>query len=180
MGQLLHHCLENSMQFNIPHWSLFTFFNQTGSLPTRILSIYLGMDTHKPKSSLSVSGGLCMGHWPSDSGIHQLLTQFQSQSWSRRGGGKSPCWWVSISSLHSPPNWPQISNFHFTMKLFQIGKGVPQGCILSPCLFNFYAEYIMRNARLDEAQAEIKIARKNISNLRYVETPPLWQKVKKN
>ena len=49
---------------------------------------------------------------------------------------------------------------------FQIGKGVRQGCILSPCLFNFYAEYIMRNAGLDEAQARIKIAGRNISNLR--------------
>ena len=52
---------------------------------------------------------------------------------------------------------------------FQIGKGVRQGCILSPCLFNFYAEYIMRNARLDEAQAGIKIAGRNISNLRYAD-----------
>ena len=52
---------------------------------------------------------------------------------------------------------------------FQIGKGVHQGCILSPCLFNFYAEYIMQNAGLDEAQARIKIARRNINNLRYTE-----------
>ena len=53
------------------------------------------------------------------------------------------------------------------MDWFQIGKGVRQGCILSPCLFNFYAEYIMQNARLDEAQAGIKIARRNTNNLRY-------------
>ena len=53
------------------------------------------------------------------------------------------------------------------MDWFQIGKGVHQGCILSPCLFNLYAEYIMRNARLDEAQAGIKTARENINNLRY-------------
>ena len=63
---------------------------------------------------------------------------------------------------------------------FQIGKGVHQGCILSPCLFNFYAEYIMRNAGLDEAQAEIKIARRNIHNLRYADDTTLWQKAKKN
>ena len=56
---------------------------------------------------------------------------------------------------------------HGTTDWFQIGKGVHQGCILSPCLFNLYAEYIMRNAGLDEAQAGIKIARRNINNLRY-------------
>ena len=56
-----------------------------------------------------------------------------------------------------------------TTDWFQIGKGVHQGCILSPYLFNFYAEYIMRNAGLDEAQAGIKIARRNISNLRYAD-----------
>ena len=56
-----------------------------------------------------------------------------------------------------------------TMDWFQIGKGVHQDCMLSPCLFNFYAEYIMRNARLDEAQAGIKIAGRNINNLRYTD-----------
>ena len=56
---------------------------------------------------------------------------------------------------------------------FQIGKGVRQGCILSPCLFNLYAEYIMRNAGLEEAQAGIKIARKNINNLRYADDTTL-------
>ena len=56
---------------------------------------------------------------------------------------------------------------HGTTEWFQIGEGVHQGCILSPCLFNLYAEYIMGNARLDEAQAVIKIARRNINNLRY-------------
>ena len=55
------------------------------------------------------------------------------------------------------------------MDWFKLGKGVSQSCILSPCLFNFYAEYIMRNARLDEAQAGIKIARRNINNLRYAD-----------
>ena len=56
---------------------------------------------------------------------------------------------------------------------FQIGKGVCQGCILSPCLFNFYAEYIMRNVRLNEAQAGIKMAGRNISNLRYADDTTL-------
>ena len=58
---------------------------------------------------------------------------------------------------------------HGTTDWFQIGKGVCQGCILSPCLFNLYAEYIMRNAGLDEAQAGIKIAGRNINNLRYAD-----------
>ena len=58
---------------------------------------------------------------------------------------------------------------HRTTDWFQIGKGVCQGCMLSPCLFNLYAEYIMRNARLNEAQAGIKIAERNINNLRYAD-----------
>ena len=55
------------------------------------------------------------------------------------------------------------------MDWFKIGKGEHQGCILSSCLFNLYTEYIMQNARLDEAQAEVKIARRNINNLRYAD-----------
>ena len=62
---------------------------------------------------------------------------------------------------------------HGTTNWFQIGKGVCQGCILSPCLFNLYTEYITRNAGLDEAQAGIKIARRNISNLRYADDTTL-------
>ena len=62
---------------------------------------------------------------------------------------------------------------HGTTDWFQIGKRVRQGCILSPCLFNFYAEYIMRNTGLDEAQAGIKTARININNLRYVDDTTL-------
>ena len=58
---------------------------------------------------------------------------------------------------------------HGTKDRFQIGKGVRQGCILSPCLFNIHAEYIMKNARLDDAQSGIKIAGKNINNLRYAD-----------
>ena len=62
---------------------------------------------------------------------------------------------------------------HGTTDLFQIRKGVCQGCILSPCLFNFYAEYIMRNTGLEEAQAGIKITGKNINNLRYADDTTL-------
>ena len=69
---------------------------------------------------------------------------------------------------------------HGTTDWFQIGKGVCQGCILSLCLFNLYAEYIIRNTGLDEAQAGIKIAGKNIITSDMQMTPPLWQKVKKN
>ena len=66
---------------------------------------------------------------------------------------------------------------HGTTDWFQIGKGVRQGCILSPCLFNLYAEYIMRNARLDEAQAGIKICRRNINNLRYADDTTMMAEI---
>ena len=67
---------------------------------------------------------------------------------------------------------------HGTTDWFQIGKGVHKGCVLSPCLFNLYAEYIVRNARLDQAQAGIKIARRNI-NLRYADDATLVAESKK-
>ena len=66
-----------------------------------------------------------------------------------------------------------VSTGHGTTDWFHIGKGAHQGCILSPCLFNLYAEYIMQNARLDEAQAGIKIAGRNINNLRYADDTTL-------
>ena len=69
---------------------------------------------------------------------------------------------------------------HGSADWFQTGKGVHQDCILSPCLFNLYAEYIMRNAGLDEAQAGIKIACRNVSNLGYIDDTLLWQKAKRN
>ena len=68
---------------------------------------------------------------------------------------------------------------HGTTDWFQIGKGVRQGCILSPCLFNLHAEYIMRNAGLDEAQAGIKIVGRNINNLRYADDTTLMAESKK-
>jgi len=69
---------------------------------------------------------------------------------------------------------------HGTTDWFQIGKGVYQGCILSPCLFNLYAEYIMWNAKLDEAQAGIKVAWRSINNSRYADDTTLWQQAKKH
>ena len=71
----------------------------------------------------------------------------------------------------------RVRSGHGTTDWFQIGKGVCQGCILSPCLFNFYAKYIMRNARLDEAQAGIKIAGRKINNLRYADDTTLMAEI---
>ena len=73
-----------------------------------------------------------------------------------------------LRNLYAGPE-ATVRTGHGTTDWFQIGKGVCQGCILSPCLFNFYAKYIMRNAGLAEAQAGIKIAGRNISNLRYAD-----------
>ena len=72
-----------------------------------------------------------------------------------------------------------VSTGHGTMDWFQIGKAVHQGCILSACLFNLYAEYIMTNAGLEEAQAGIKIARRNINNLRYADDTTLMAESEK-
>ena len=78
-----------------------------------------------------------------------------------------------LRSLHAGQE-ATVNTGHGTTDWFQIGKGVHQGCILSPRLFNFYAEYIMRNAGLEETQAGIKIAGRNINNLRYVDdTTPM-------
>ena len=74
---------------------------------------------------------------------------------------------ATVRTKHGPTDW------------FQIGKGVRQGCTLSPSLFNLYAEYIMRNARLDEAQAGLKIAQRNINNLRRADDTTSWEKAKK-
>ena len=66
---------------------------------------------------------------------------------------------------------------HGTTDWFQIGKGVHQGCILSPCLFNFSAEYVMRNAGLEETQAAVKVARRNLNNLRYADDTTLMAEI---
>ena len=73
-----------------------------------------------------------------------------------------------------------VRNGHGTKHCFQIGKGVRQGCILSPCLFNSYAEYIMRNAGLEETQLESKLLGEISITSDMQMTPPLWQKVKTN
>ena len=73
-----------------------------------------------------------------------------------------------------------VRTLHGTTDWFQIGKGVRQGCKLSPCLFNFYAKYIIRNAGLEEAQAGMKIARRNINILRYGDDTTLMVEVKRN
>ena len=77
-----------------------------------------------------------------------------------------------LRNLYAGQDTP-VRTGHGTTDWFQIGKGVSQGCILSPCLFNLYAEYIMRNAGLEEPQAGIKIARRNINNLRYADETTL-------
>ena len=73
----------------------------------------------------------------------------------------------------------QVKKQQLEVDWFQIRKGVHQGCILSPCLVNLYAEYMMRNSGLEEAQAGIKISGRNINTSDMQMTPPLWQKVKK-
>ena len=101
-------------------------------------------------------------------------------------------WWKILQEMGIPDHFLCfLRNLHAgqeatvrtrlgTMDWFQIGKGEYQGCILSPCLFNLYAEYIMQNARLEESQAGIKIAKRNINNLRYADDTTIWQKVKRN
>ena len=71
----------------------------------------------------------------------------------------------------------QVRTGHGTTDWFQIGKGIHQGCVLLPCLFNLYAEHIMQNARLDEAQAGIMIARRNINTLRYADDNTIMVKI---
>ena len=88
----------------------------------------------------------------------------------RDGNTRSPD--LLLRNLHAGQE-ATVRTEHGTTDWFQIGKGLCQGCILSPCLFNLYAEYIMRNAGLEEAQAGIKIARRNINNLRYVDDTTL-------
>ena len=88
------------------------------------------------------------------------------------GLGNFICWSLYLGQEAT------VRTGHGKTDWFQIGKGVRQGCILSPCLFNLYAEYIMRNAGLEETQAGIKIARRNINNLRYTDDTTLMAESK--
>ena len=88
-------------------------------------------------------------------------------------------YWCLLKNLYAVQE-ATVRTGHGTTDWFQIGKGERQGCILSPCLFNLYAGYIMRNSGLEEAQTGIKIAGRNINNLRYADDITLWQKVKRN
>ena len=84
---------------------------------------------------------------------------------------------VIMISLNLYSGQERVRTRHGTTDWFQIGKGVHQGCILSPCLFNLYAEYIMRNAGQEEAQAGIKVAGRNINNLRYADDTTLMPEI---
>ena len=88
--------------------------------------------------------------------------------------------WPASWEIYMQVRKQQLEHGHGTTDWFQIGKGVRQGCIFSPCLFNFCAEYSMRNAGLDEAQAGIKIAGEISITSDTQMTPPLWQKVKRS
>ena len=113
-----------------------------------------------------------------------LITPKSLTMWITTNCGKFWKRWEYQTTL--PASWKiciqvkkKVWTRHGTTDWFQIGKGVHQGCILSPCLFNFYAEYIMQNAGLNEAQAGIKLARVSIISDMQM-TPPLWQNAKKN
>ena len=96
---------------------------------------------------------------------------------SSRDGNTRPHLTCLLRNLYAGQE-ATVRTGHGTTDWFQIGKGVRQDCILSPCLFNFYAEYIMRNAGLEEAQAGIKIAERNINNLRYADDTTLMAESK--
>ena len=98
---------------------------------------------------------------------------------SERDGNTRPSQTYLLRNLYAGQE-ATVRTGHGTTVWFQIRKGVHQGCILSLCLFNLYVEYIMQNAGLDEAQAGIKIAGRNINNLRYTDDTTLWQKAKKH
>ena len=126
------------------------------------------------------NNGSCLGRWrgqsrrclrQGDCYLPKPLTADPSKLWQTlREMGVPDHWTCLLRKLYAGAT---VRTGHGATDWFQIGKGVRQGCILSPCLFNLYAEYIMRNAGLDEAQAGIKIAGRNINNLRYADDTTL-------
>ena len=111
-----------------------------------------------------------------DAKAFDYVDQNKLENSSRDGNSRPPYLPPEKSACRSRAT---IRTGHGTTDWFQIGKGVCQGCILPPCLFNLYAEYIMRNAGLDEAHAGIKIAERNINNLRYADDTTLMEESKK-
>ena len=105
--------------------------------------------------------------------LKSLCVSQQTVGISSRDGNTDHLTWL----LRSPYAGQEatVRTWHGTMDWFQIGKGERQGCILSPCLFNLYAEFIMRNTQLHEAQAGIKIARRNINNFKYADDTTLME-----
>ena len=150
-------------------------FNSTWTMNFQMFKLDLEKDNHwifekakkVPEKHLLLLYWLCQSLW--------LCGSQQTGKFLKR--------WEYQTTL--PSSWEicmqikkQVRTRHGTKDWFQIGKRIRQGCILSPCLFNLYAEYIMQNAGLDEAQGGIKIARRNINNLRYTDDTTLWQKAK--
>ena len=135
----------------------------------------------EPEIKLPTSAGSSkMQKSPRKTSISALLTVPKPLTvWITRNCGKfwkrweyQTTWPASWKNLYAGQE-ATVRTGHGTTDWFQIGKGVCQGCILLPCLFNFYAEYIMRNPGLDEAQAGIKIAGRNINHLRYADDTTL-------
>ena len=123
-------------------------------LPTSVGSLKRQENTRKTSTSASLT-------------MPKPLTVWMTTNWKIFKGMGIPDHLTCLLRNLKAGQEATVSTGHGTTDWFQIGKGIHQGCILSPCLFNFYAEYIMRNAGLEEAQAGIKIAGRNINNLRY-------------
>ena len=145
---------------HIPSWTRIPFLDPFLSSSLCTLFTFISGHWECCCSACSLACGfqnLCLLKYPR-SGIPDHLTRFLRNLYTGQV--------ATVRTGHATTDW------------FQIGKGVCQGCILSPCLLNLYAKYIMRNAGLEESQAGIKIAGRNINNLRYADDTALWQKVK--
>ena len=173
-----------ALPFQNPAWtSISSWFTHCWSLAWRIFSITLlalNKTLESPLDSKEIQSVILKEISPEYSlGGLMLKLKFQYFShliWRTDSSEKTPC---LLRNLYAGQE-ATVRTGHGTTDWFQIGKGVHQGCILSPCLFNLYAQFIMRNAGLDEAQAGIKIVGE-ISITSYMQmTPHLWQKVKKN